>query len=86
MPFFIDWRDSVHPSSTLMADAKVARLRLTHPDARELTRVLREVGAPPELLEVVLEDGISMTASFVTRRGQFVLSGDLDPHAYLGAL
>lgn len=84
LPFFIDWRDSVHPSKSLTAAASLARLTVAHPDAAALERVLGEVGTPPQSLEVVEAGQISLTASFTSRGGEFVLEGVLDPAAHLG--
>ena len=84
LPFFIDWRDSVHPSSKLAAAARLTRFTVAHPDAAALGQVLARVGVPPPLLHVVEAGRISLAAAMDSEGGQFVLEGDLDPHAYLG--
>lgn len=84
LPFFIDWRDSVHPSGGLAEAATLTRFTVTHPDAGALGRVLAEVGSPPQRLELVGAERISLTASFTSEEGELVLTGELDPDAYLG--
>ncbi len=84
LPFFIDWRDSSHPSSNLAAAARLTRFTVAHPDADALRQVLALAGVLPALIQVVKAERISLAAAMVSDDGQFVLEGDLDPHAYLG--
>lgn len=75
MPFFIDWRDSAHPSSGLGTDVRLTRLTLSHPDARGLERLLDALGGP--VPDVAFETALPprIRAAFEGPDGAFSLAG-----------
>lgn len=45
-PFFIDWRDSPHPSASAPGPITLKRFAVGHPQASELQQILSKLGAP----------------------------------------
>jgi hypothetical protein len=64
VPFFIDWGASLHPSESTPVGGRLVSLRAEHPDAAEVSRMLRRLGidlaitpgAVPRLVAVVEGD------------------------------
>jgi hypothetical protein len=70
-PFFIDWLDSPHPAESFAAAQPDAAIRLRrfavgHPDAAELQKVLKELGAP---IETYAADGVQFQVQLDTPLG-----------------
>ncbi|MFO7544149.1 MAG: VOC family protein [Trueperaceae bacterium] len=76
VPFFIDWRDSPHPSRTLLADLRLTRLTLAHPQADDLARLLRDLGGPVPDVETTAAARPRIRARLVGRHGPFELTGE----------
>lgn len=76
VPFFIDWRESPHPSRTLPAVLRLTRLALTHPRSDELTRLLRDLGGPVPDVETTTAPRPRIQAHFVGSHGPFALAGE----------
>lgn len=75
VPFFIDWRDSAHPSADLPAELRLNRLTLAHPDPAGLTRLLAALGGPVPDVRVQQGARPGIAARLSGPRGEFVLSG-----------
>ncbi len=71
VPYFIDWGETPHPAGDAPQGCVLKELRVTHPDARRLTRILGRLG-----LAVVVTAGPSpgISASIETPRGTFPLA------------
>lgn len=75
VPFFIDWGASPHPSATLDAPLAWRGLRLRHPDAASLARLLAALGGAPDGVEVARGDAPWLTAAWNGPRGEDAWSG-----------
>lgn len=64
LPFFIDWQGSPHPSATLPGGPTCDGLRLAHPDADGLRRLLDAVGALPADVRVEHGDAPRLAATW----------------------
>lgn len=76
LPFFIDWRDSPHPSRGLPTGLRLTRLTLAHPRADDLSRLLRDLGGPVPDVETTSAARQRIRASLVGRNGPFELTGE----------
>lgn len=75
VPFFIDWRDSRHPSRALDADCRLESLTLGHPDGQTLRRQLDVLlDTQDGRLAVVTTSVASLSARLATPRGNVVLN------------
>ncbi len=82
-PFFIDWRGSAHPSAALSAELRLDALWLEHPDAKGLTKLLREVagfgrdaGGERGELRPLTAAAPRLRADFAGPGGAFCLGGE----------
>lgn len=75
LPFFIDWRDSAHPSTGLGSDVRLTRLTLSHPDARGLERLLDALGGPVPDVAFEAASAPRIHAAFDGPEGAFTLAG-----------
>ena len=66
IPFFIDWGSSPHPSDSAAHGATLADLRLEHPDADEIRRMLRVLDLD---VGVVAADEPAIVATIEGRHG-----------------
>jgi hypothetical protein len=64
VPFFIDWRDSPHPSGQLPPQLACAGLTLAHPDARGLERLLDALGGLPADVRIEPAAAPALTATW----------------------
>ena len=70
MPFFIDWLECPHPSTTNPPAGELIDLRITTPDAQALSKVLGAIGLTPNV-----EDGDpSIDVRIATDAGEVTLS------------
>ena len=66
MPFFINWKGSVHPTSSLANKCQLVELKMQHPRAEEIMKIFKALGIKQE---VVKSDEVSMEAVLETKRG-----------------
>ncbi len=66
VPFFIDWGDSPHPAESAPKGCLLKRLRVIHPEADRVTRILDRLG-----LNLVAEQGAEarLAATIETPKG-----------------
>lgn len=84
LPFFIDWRGSVHPSSTLAADAQLQQVTLGHPDPEGLAAVFAVFGELPTTVRIHRFSRLVLAATLSNADTSFVLEGNLNDQEYLG--
>ena len=75
VPFFIDWGESPHPSTTLGAPLEWRSLTLEHPDAPRLAAVLEALGGVPEAVRIVPGAAPRLVAEWGSPRGIDVWDG-----------
>jgi hypothetical protein len=75
VPFFIDWRGSPHPSTTLPLGLACDGLRLSHPDAGGLRTLLADLGALAGEVDVATGDAPGLAAGWRGPRGTGVWRG-----------
>ena len=51
LPFFIDWGDTPHPGGTAPSGCTLEELRLWHPQAAAMQRILQRLGIAAEIRE-----------------------------------
>lgn len=66
LPFFLDWKDSVHPTENLPEKCQLIELRATHPNPKIIQNTLKKLGAE---LKIEQSDIISIIAKIKTPRG-----------------
>jgi hypothetical protein len=49
VPFFIDWGEGAHPTDLLPKQLRLADLRLEHPQAEAVSRLLRSLEVPAQV-------------------------------------
>lgn len=84
LPFFIDWKGSVHPSSTLAPAAHLQQITLEHPDADGLATVLAVFGELPTTVRIRRSSRLALAAELSSEGRTFVLEGYLNDREYLG--
>lgn len=69
-PFFIDWRDTPHPTDGLATAATLEAVTLETPHARELRRLLGHLDVPVAVME---SDEATLRATLTCAHGDVVL-------------
>ncbi len=71
IPFFIDWGPSFHPAPTAAAGAALASLRAQHPNAGQVSEMLRALALP---LSVTIGRGPALIVEIDSPKGRVLLS------------
>lgn len=76
IPYFIDWGDSIHPAETAPKGCTLEGVKIFHPDAKRITRILSKLG-----IELSVEPGPALLEAFLaTPKGRIVLHGGSTAH------
>lgn len=70
LPFFIDWKDTIHPSTTLPQAGEVVEFKAFHPEASKVQLQLEQLGCP---LNVEVSEAAMLSVTIKTLDGSLVI-------------